>query len=142
MGGDSLKKFSLKEVENHTDKKSCWIVIHDKVYDVTKFLEEHPGGEEVLLEQAAKDATENFEDVGHSTDARTMMKDYLIGELNDEDKFNTPEKNSKKWGSDSDDSENSSSWKTWLIPMALALAASMIFRFFFISSKTQQQAGP
>jgi hypothetical protein len=36
-----------------------------------------------------------------------MMKDYLIGELNDEDKFNTPEKNAKKWGSDSDDSENS-----------------------------------
>jgi cytochrome b involved in lipid metabolism len=41
MGGDSaLKKLSLKEVENHTDKKSCWIIIHDKVYDVTKFLEE------------------------------------------------------------------------------------------------------
>ncbi|MGH0120320.1 UNVERIFIED_CONTAM: hypothetical protein FKN15_057222 [Acipenser sinensis] len=41
----------------------------------------HPGGEEVLMEQAAADATENFEDVGHSTDAREMLKQYFIGEL-------------------------------------------------------------
>jgi len=40
MGDKGTKKFSLKEVTGHTDKKSCWIVIHDNVYDVTKFLEE------------------------------------------------------------------------------------------------------
>jgi cytochrome b involved in lipid metabolism len=34
-----------------------------------------------LLEQAGKDATESFEDVGHSTDARELMKKYKIGEL-------------------------------------------------------------
>lgn len=36
----ATKKYSLKEVEAHKDKKSCWIVISDNVYDVTKFLEE------------------------------------------------------------------------------------------------------
>jgi len=36
----SPNKFALKEVESHVDKKSCWIVIHNNVYDVTKFLEE------------------------------------------------------------------------------------------------------
>lgn len=41
----------------------------------------HPGGEEVLMEQAGKDATESFEDVGHSTDARDLMKEHLIGSL-------------------------------------------------------------
>ena len=41
----------------------------------------HPGGEEVLLEQAGKDATETFEDVGHSTEAREIMKDLLVGVL-------------------------------------------------------------
>lgn len=35
----------------------------------------------MLLEHAGKDATENFEDVGHSTDAREMMAKYKIGEL-------------------------------------------------------------
>jgi len=127
MSEASIKKFSLKEVAEHTDKKSTWIIIHDNVYDVTKFLEEHPGGEEVLLEQAGKDATENFEDVGHSTDARTMMKEFQIGELIDEDKANTSDKGAKKWADDIPD--NSSSWKTWLVPMALALTASLILRW-------------
>jgi cytochrome b involved in lipid metabolism len=128
-----LKRLAMKEVEKHTDKNSCWIVIHDNVYDVTKFLEEHPGGEEVLLEQAGKDATEHFEDVGHSTDARTMMKDYHIGELNDEDKNHTRDQGPKKWG-DENSNDNQGSWKTWLVPMALALTASLIFRFFFVKN--------
>jgi cytochrome b involved in lipid metabolism len=33
------------------------------------------------MEQAGKDATEPFEDVGHSTDARDLLKEYLIGSL-------------------------------------------------------------
>ena len=44
-------------------------------------FEQHPGGEEVLREQAGGDATENFEDVGHSTDARELSKTYIIGEV-------------------------------------------------------------
>jgi len=127
------KRFSTKEVAEHKDKKSVWIIIHDNVYDVTKFLEEHPGGEEVLLEQAGKDATEHFEDVGHSTDARTMMKDYQIGELNDDEKTNLKDKGEKKWGADDANEDGTSSWKTWLIPMALALTASLLFRFFFVN---------
>lgn len=42
---------------------------------------QHPGGEEVLREQAGGDATESFEDVGHSTDAREMADSLMIGEL-------------------------------------------------------------
>lgn len=42
---------------------------------------QHPGGEEILIENAGDDGTEAFEDVGHSSDAREMMKSYLIGEL-------------------------------------------------------------
>ncbi|XP_049686273.1 cytochrome b5 isoform X2 [Accipiter gentilis] len=48
--------------------------------------EQHPGGEEVLREQAGGDATENFEDVGHSTDARTLSEDFIIGELHPDDR--------------------------------------------------------
>lgn len=42
---------------------------------------QHPGGEEVLLEQAGADASESFEDVGHSSDAREMLKQYYIGDV-------------------------------------------------------------
>jgi len=71
-------------VAKHNEKNSTWTVIHDNVYDLTKFLDEHPGGEEVLLDVAGTVATEQFEDVGHSTDARTLMKEYYIGELREE----------------------------------------------------------
>ncbi|XP_017487503.1 PREDICTED: cytochrome b5-like [Rhagoletis zephyria] len=84
-----VKTFTLEEIATHNEKKSVWIVIHDSVYDVTPFLDEHPGGEEVLIEQAGKEATEAFEDVGHSTDAREMMAKYKIGELCEEDKQKT-----------------------------------------------------
>merc|ERR1712113_406996 len=64
--GEDDKQYSLEEVESHNigrgPDKSVWMVIHDKVYDVTKFLDEHPGGEEILIESAGKDATEAFED--------------------------------------------------------------------------------
>ena len=35
-----IKIYSLKEVEEHKHDKDVWIVIHDRVYDVTKFLDE------------------------------------------------------------------------------------------------------
>ncbi|CAO1947390.1 unnamed protein product, partial [Urochloa humidicola] len=52
-----------------------------EVYNVTKFLEDHPGGDDVLLSSTAKDATDDFEDVGHNTTARAMMDEYLVGEI-------------------------------------------------------------
>lgn len=46
---------------------------------VSKFLDEHPGGEEVLLDVAGKNATREYEDVGHSDEADQLMAKYLIG---------------------------------------------------------------
>ncbi|KAJ0093401.1 hypothetical protein Patl1_25972 [Pistacia atlantica] len=48
-----------------------------EVYDVTKFLEDHPGGDEVLLLATGKDATDDFEDVGHSSSAKELMAELL-----------------------------------------------------------------
>ncbi|KAK6010135.1 putative cytochrome b5, partial [Ostertagia ostertagi] len=81
-----VTKLTRKDVAEHNTNKSTWFVIGNKVYDVTKFLEEHPGGCEVLLEVAGRDATEAFEDVGHSTDAREMREQYLVGDIVDEEK--------------------------------------------------------
>ncbi|RWR96705.1 hypothetical protein CKAN_02610300 [Cinnamomum micranthum f. kanehirae] len=50
----------------------------EEVFDITKYLEEHPGGEEVLLE-ASGDATKAFDEVGHSSTATSIMTDYFIG---------------------------------------------------------------
>ncbi|KAL0400558.1 UNVERIFIED_CONTAM: cytochrome isoform E [Sesamum latifolium] len=44
-------------------------------------MDDHPGGDEVLLAAVGKDATNDFEDVGHSDSAREMMAKYYIGEI-------------------------------------------------------------
>lgn len=48
---------------------------------MTKFLNDHPGGDDVLLSSTAKDATDDFEDVGHSTTARAMLDEYYVGDV-------------------------------------------------------------
>eukprot|EP00475_Leptophrys_vorax_P042047 TRINITY_DN79366_c0_g1_i1.p1 TRINITY_DN79366_c0_g1~~TRINITY_DN79366_c0_g1_i1.p1 ORF type:complete len:114 (+),score=36.39 TRINITY_DN79366_c0_g1_i1:111-452(+) len=57
------------------------VAIHGQVYDLTKFLNEHPGGGEVLKSVVGKDATSDFEDSAHSNTARNMMGEYIIGYL-------------------------------------------------------------
>ncbi|KAH8704957.1 cytochrome b5-like heme/steroid binding domain-containing protein [Talaromyces proteolyticus] len=75
------KEFTYAEVSTHTTKKDVHLVIHDIVYDVTSFVDEHPGGEEVILDVGGQDATEAFEDVGHSDEAREVLEGLKIGVL-------------------------------------------------------------
>ena len=75
------QQYSYQDVAEHNTKKDCFLVIHDKVYDATKFVDEHPGGEEVLLDVGGQDATEAFEDVGHSDEARESLDKLLVGTL-------------------------------------------------------------
>ncbi|XP_059312414.1 cytochrome b5-like [Lycium ferocissimum] len=75
------KVHAFSEVSVHNKKDDCWLVISGKVYDVTSFLDDHPGGDDVLLTATGKDATDDFEDVGHSDDARELMKKYYIGDI-------------------------------------------------------------
>ncbi|XP_063364770.1 cytochrome b5-like [Cydia amplana] len=74
------------EVKQNRHRNNLWLIIHDDVFDVTKFLEEHPGGEDTLLDAAGSDATQAFEDVGHSEDARELLQQYKIGTLPDDEK--------------------------------------------------------
>lgn len=69
------------QVAEHASKEDVWMTIHNKVYNVTKYLEDHPGGEEVLMDRAGQDATEDYEDVGHSNEARKTLEQFLVGEL-------------------------------------------------------------
>ncbi|KAI9672991.1 MAG: hypothetical protein M1817_003155 [Caeruleum heppii] len=74
-------EMTYAEVGEHSGKKDLYIVVHDKVYNASTFVDEHPGGEEVLLDVGGQDATEAFEDVGHSDEAREILDGLLIGNL-------------------------------------------------------------
>lgn len=45
---------SAQEVEKHNNRQSCWVIIEDQVYDVTDFIDEHPGGPGIMLRYAGK----------------------------------------------------------------------------------------
>ncbi|PWN97538.1 putative cytochrome b5 [Tilletiopsis washingtonensis] len=54
------KTFSAEEVKKHASEESVWVVVDGGVYDVTSFLDDHPGGKKILLRNGGKDATEAF----------------------------------------------------------------------------------
>ncbi|RLN41642.1 cytochrome b5 isoform A [Panicum miliaceum] len=67
------KLYSMKEAALHNTPEDCWVVVDGKIYDVTKYLEDHPGGADVLLEATGKDAKEEFDDAGHSKSVIELM---------------------------------------------------------------------
>lgn len=65
---DSGKAISGQEVASHNSRESCWIIVHGFVYDVTEFLDDHPGGSKIILKYAGKDATAEYDPI-HPPDA-------------------------------------------------------------------------
>lgn len=75
-----------QEVEKHTSEDDLWLIIDHKVYDVTDFVDAHPGGEVVLQQVAGQDATEAFYNL-HRQEVLQQYKSLEIGVLEGE----TPE---------------------------------------------------
>ncbi|CAH8574489.1 unnamed protein product [Schistosoma turkestanicum] len=125
----AVKVFTLEEIRKHNKPNDLWIVIHDKVYDLTKFASEHPGGETVLEQQAGDYGTEPFEDVGHSSDAREIMEQYYIGEIAPADR----ERKSKFTSSftlKKIDGFSLTTWSGLLIPIGVVVAAIIVYKCF------------
>lgn len=126
------KRYSRKEISERNTKKDAVFIIDNLVYDVTRFLDDHPGGHEVLLNVVGKDASEDFDDVGHSSDAKEMMKKFCIGELVDEDKT-ASKKQKSLWSSSSDNTEetNDSFLSSWKFPVLLGLLLTVLYSYVF-----------
>ncbi len=56
---DQAKAYTLSEVARHASKDDCWAIISDDVYDLTEFINRHPGGDEILR-ACGTDATTLF----------------------------------------------------------------------------------
>lgn len=80
-------KYTLSEVQQHNSLDDCWMVIFDKVYNITDFVHEHPGGDFILYEYAGRDATHPFLSSRHGSSAYKMLDKYWIGILVDEELY-------------------------------------------------------
>lgn len=73
--------YSYQQIAEHNSSEDIWIVIDGKVYDVTKFMDEHPGGDEIILDLAGQDASEPFRDIGHSEEALKILNTLCVGRV-------------------------------------------------------------
>ncbi len=84
----AAKPLTLTEVSLHSTPDDCWMIVENKVYDVTAYIamQKHPGGV-AILEGCGKEATELFmtrpmgSGTAHSSQAQTMLQQYYLGEL-------------------------------------------------------------
>jgi len=72
--------YTIAQVERHQSETDLWIVVRGRVYDVTRYLNEHPGGKAAIMMNAGQDCTEDFEAI-HSEKAWKLLDDFYIGEL-------------------------------------------------------------
>ena len=93
--------FNMSEVVKHNnDRYGYWVVVNNKVYDLTEFKEIHPGGVKIVLDNAGRDATHEFKRANHhqSGEIMSMLSMYYIGELKQVDFPNQDmKKKYKKW---------------------------------------------
>jgi cytochrome b involved in lipid metabolism len=72
--------YTKDDVAQHDDAASCWTIVNGSVYDLTTFIEKHPGGERDILRLCGTDGTSAF--MGqHGGEARpeSTLEGYRIG---------------------------------------------------------------
>ncbi|KAH8913323.1 Inositolphosphorylceramide-B hydroxylase, partial [Atractiella rhizophila] len=80
--------YTATDVKKHNSLNSLWVTVKGKVYDLTEFAPDHPGGVEYLEKFAGQDATEAMQDPEehlHSDSAYELLADYQVGILGTED---------------------------------------------------------
>ncbi|MCD7445933.1 Cytochrome b5 isoform A [Datura stramonium] len=128
------KLITMEEASQHNTKDDCWVVIDGKVYDVSSYLDEHPGGDDVVLDATGKDATDEFEDAGHSKSARELMEKFFIGEL-DSSSPSIPELEIvKKVGKDIPWKVKELTKQYWFVPVAV-VGISVVVGFLYTRKK-------
>ncbi|NXI45323.1 NB5R4 reductase, partial [Galbula dea] len=69
------------ELAKHNKKEDCWICIRGFVYNVTPYMEYHPGGEDELMKAAGTDGTDLFDQVHRWVNYESMLKECLVGRM-------------------------------------------------------------
>ncbi|GAB5571697.1 cytochrome b5 reductase 4 isoform X1 [Prionailurus iriomotensis] len=76
-----LIEVTEEELKKHNTKDDCWICIRGFVYNVTPYMEYHPGGEDELMRAAGSDGTDLFDQVHRWVNYESMLKECLVGRM-------------------------------------------------------------
>ncbi|XP_053237359.1 cytochrome b5 reductase 4 isoform X4 [Podarcis raffonei] len=76
-----LIEVTEEELAKHNKRTDCWICIRGLVYNITPYMEYHPGGEDELMKAAGADGTELFDQVHRWVNYESMLKECMVGRL-------------------------------------------------------------
>jgi len=74
------KLYALSEVATHNQATDCWQAIEGKVYNVSSYVNQHPGGP-AITRGCGQDATTMFDGVGKHAQIKSMLAQFYIGDL-------------------------------------------------------------
>eukprot|EP00931_Biecheleriopsis_adriatica_P023588 TRINITY_DN14868_c0_g1_i1.p1 TRINITY_DN14868_c0_g1~~TRINITY_DN14868_c0_g1_i1.p1 ORF type:complete len:553 (+),score=87.03 TRINITY_DN14868_c0_g1_i1:97-1755(+) len=78
-----LARYTMAEVAKHNSRESIWIIVDERVYDLTKYIDKHPGGPLMIENMAGKDCTDVFANYHSARIYKHMLPPMLIGEATD-----------------------------------------------------------
>jgi cytochrome b involved in lipid metabolism len=82
---ENKKTYTMEEVAKHNSKESCWTVIRGEVYDLTNWIDKHPGGADKILKICGKDGTDLFvRQHGGKEKPEKILEGFEIGVLKKE----------------------------------------------------------
>jgi len=73
--------FTREAVARHRSSDDIWVIYEKKVYNITPFIESHPGGEEFLMQYAGQDVTKAFNEGQHIPGIISLLHQYYQGDL-------------------------------------------------------------
>ncbi|KAM4735856.1 cytochrome b5 reductase 4 isoform 2-T2 [Anableps anableps] len=76
-----LIEVTQDELQKHNKREDCWTCIRGMVYNVTPYMDYHPGGEEELMKAAGIDGTDLFDQVHRWVNYESMLKECLVGRM-------------------------------------------------------------
>lgn len=79
--GGVPRRVTRQELAQHNKVDDCWISIYGKVYNVTPYLDFHPGGVDEMMRGAGKEATALFNEVHQYVNYSSMLRKCLVGDL-------------------------------------------------------------
>lgn len=75
---------SLSEIKKHNNISDCWIILNNKAYDVTSYIDQHPGGL-AIVPFCGKDGTQAYNAIrggaGHSERAIRLLSSFYVGDI-------------------------------------------------------------
>ncbi|XP_029033088.1 cytochrome b5 reductase 4 isoform X1 [Osmia bicornis bicornis] len=72
---------TLSELANHNKQNDAWIAIRGIVFNVTRYMDFHPGGISELMRGVGKDATKLFENVHAWVNYQSILQKCVVGRL-------------------------------------------------------------